>query len=278
MSLKIDAHQHFWKYDSAQYPWMDPENMAVLRRDHFPAELAVEQARVGFEGSIAVQARQVFEESKWLLELANLNPRIKGVVGWVDLCSDACVAQLAQLASHPKFVGVRHVLQDEPDEFMLREDFQSGIARLAKHRLTYDILIHQHQLKTAIQFVQKFPEQPFVLDHLAKPLIAKGEIDPWEGQLRRLAEFPNVMCKLSGMVTEADWSNWKAEDLRPFLDVAVDAFGEDRVMIGSDWPVCKLAASYSDVIKVFEDYFRKFSAKARAKIFGGNVAKFYGIR
>ena len=225
-----------------------------------------------------MQARQTFEESKWLLELANLNPRIKGVVGWVDLRSDACESQLAQLAPHPKFVGVRHVLQDEAADFMLRDDFLAGIARLAKHKLTYDVLIYHHQLKAAIQLVQKFPEQPFVLDHLAKPPIEAGSLDPWEGQIRRLAEFPNVMCKASGMVTEAEWDNWKPADLKPFLDVVTEAFGPDRLMVGSDWPVCTLVAEYATVMKVFLEYFKSQPSAAREKIFGGNALRFYGIR
>ena len=201
--LRLDAHQHFWKYDSAQYPWIPPGS--VLQRDWLPGDLETAQAAVEFEGSIAVQARQTIEESRWLLEMAEQSPRIYGVIGWVDLRNATVEFELADLVRHPKFVGVRHVVQDEPDDqFMLGPEFLRGIAALRDFGLIYDILIYPRQLPAAIELVRRFPEQPFVLDHLAKPAIKDGALHPWREQIRELASAPNVMCKVSGMVTEAD--------------------------------------------------------------------------
>ena len=274
--MKLDSHQHFWSYDAAQYPWI-PKGSA-LQRDWLPKDLAPLLAKAGLDGCIAVQARQTLEESRWLLGLADRSPIVRGVVGWVDLRSERVEDQLAEFAPHPKFRGVRHVVQDEPDaNFMLGADFQRGIAALHEFGLTYDILIFPQQLPAAIELVRRFPVQQFVLDHIAKPPIKQGALSPWREEIRELAKAPNVLCKVSGMVTEADHAHWKAADFAPHLDVVFAAFGEDRVMFGSDWPVCLLAGEYARVFALANDCAAQFSAAAREKLFGGNAARFYGI-
>ena len=276
-SARLDSHQHFWRYDAAQYPWIPTGS--PLQRDWLPADLAALQQPLGFDGSIAVQARQSLTESRWLLELADADSRIKGVVGWVDLQSEHVGEQLAEFARHPSLVGVRHVVQDEPDDnFMLRPAFVRGIGALQDFGLTYDLLIFPKQLPAAIELVRRFPEQPFVLDHIAKPFIKTGTLSPWREQIQELAQFPNVLCKVSGMVTEADHGAWRPDDFRPYLDVVSNAFGEDRLMFGSDWPVCLLAADYGRVVSLIRDYAAQLSAPAQAKLFGGNAAKFYRRR
>jgi L-fuconolactonase len=272
--MRLDAHQHFWSYDAAQYPWIP--SGSPLHRSWLPEDLAALQKPLGFEGSIAVQARQVVGESDWLLGLADKHANVKGVVGWVDLRSDRVEADLARLAAHPKFVGVRHVVQEEPDvDFMLGKDFQRGISKLHAHGLTYDILIYPKQLEAAIRLAANFPDQPFVLDHIAKPQIKDGTIEPWKSQLRRLAKLPNVHCKVSGMLTEADHQAWKAEQFRPYLDTVFEAFGPSRLMYGSDWPVCLFAGSYEQAFRLVDDYARGLTAAERAGLFGGNCQKFY---
>jgi L-fuconolactonase len=274
--MRIDAHQHFWIYSSTEYPWIQPD--WPIRRDFLPANLAPLLAAIGFDGSIAVQARQSLEESRWLLQLADASPVIKGVVGWVDLRAPDVEEQLAPLAVHPKFVGVRHVVQDEPDDrFVLGENFRRGIAKLKGFGLTYDILIYPNQLPAAIELVREYPEQPFVLDHLAKPLISEGLLSPWREQVRELASSPNVMCKVSGLVTEARWSAWKPEDFLPFLDVALQAFGPDRLMFGSDWPVALLSADYAKVFGLVRDYIAGQDKNLVDKILGLNAARFYQL-
>jgi L-fuconolactonase len=271
--MKLDAHQHFWKYDAAQYGWI-PKG-SPLERDWLPPDLAKEQAHVGMNGSIAVQARQSLEESRWLLELAEHHAAIKGVVGWVDVRADNVEDQLARFAPHPKFVGVRHVVQDEPDnDFMLRADFRRGLGRLRQFQLTYDILIYPRQLPAAIQLVRQFPEQPFVLDHLAKPFIRDGILSPWKEHIAELARSPNVWCK----VTEARRDGWKREDFHPCLDVVFEQFGAGRLMFGSDWPVCLLAGSYAEVFGIVRDYLAAFDARQRDQVLGENCARFYGVK
>ena len=275
--MRLDAHQHFWSYDAAQYPWIPPGS--PLHRSWLPDDLAALQQPLGFEGSIAVQARQVVGESDWLLSLADKHANVKGVVGWVDLRSDRVEADLARLAAHPKFVGVRHVVQEEPDvDFMLGRDFQRGISKLRAHGLTYDILIYPKQLEAAIRLAENFPQQPFVLDHLAKPPIKDGAMEPWKSQLLRLAKLPNVHCKVSGMLTEADHKAWRAEQFRPYLDTVFEAFGPARLMYGSDWPVCLFAGSYEQAYRLVDDYARGLTDAERAGLFGGNCARFYSAR
>jgi L-fuconolactonase len=274
--MKLDSHQHFWKYDEGQYGWI-PKG-SPLQRDWLPADLRPLLERAGLDGSIAVQARQTIEESRWLLELADANPLIKGVVGWVDLRSETVEKQLDQFSKHPKFVGVRHVVQDEPDdEFMMRPEFLRGIEWLKQFGLRYDILIFPKQLPAAIELVKRFPDQPFVLDHLAKPQIKDRIISPWREQVRELAKFPNLTCKVSAMITEADWEKWKPVDFRPYLDVVFSSFGEDRLMYGSDWPVALFAGSYERVYDLVNDYIEPLTSTAKAKFLGGNAARFYGL-
>lgn len=276
--MRIDAHQHFWIYSRAEYEWID-ESMATLRRNFLPEDLRPELEGAGFEGSIAVQARQTLEETQWLLELADSSPKILGVVGWVDLCSPECRSQLATFRRNPKLVGVRHIAQSEPDNrFLLREDFLRGIALLEEFDLAYDILIYTKHLPVAAEFVERFPKQRFVLDHLAKPPIKNREIESWASGIRRLAGFPNVFCKLSGLVTEADWQNWKVRDMTPYLDVAFEAFGPSRLMIGSDWPVCLVASSYRRTLDVVGNYLQKHPAEDIEAVMGGNAQRFWRLK
>jgi L-fuconolactonase len=272
--MRLDAHQHFWSYDAAQYPWIPPGS--PLHRSWLPDDLAALQQPLGFDGSIAVQARQVVGESDWLLGLADKHANVKGVVGWVDLRSDRVEADLVRLAAHPKFVGVRHVVQEEPDvDFMLGKDFQRGISKLAAYGLTYDILIYPKQLEAALRLAENFPAQPFVLDHIAKPFIKAGVSEPWATQLRQLAKLPNVHCKVSGLLTEADHQAWRPEQFRPYLDTVFEAFGPARLMYGSDWPVCLFAGSYEQAYRLVDDYARGLTDQQRAGLFGGNAAAFY---
>ena len=273
-TVLLDAHQHFWRYDATQYPWI--ASGSPLERDWLPPDLAALQRPLGLSGSIAVQARQSLAESDWLVGLADADERIRGVVGWVDLRDDKVEADLARLARHPKLVGVRHVVQDEPDDrFLLGSDFVRGLEKLRAFDLAYDLLIYPRQLSAALELVAKFAEQPFVLDHIAKPQIRDGIMKPWREQIRQLAQAPNVMCKVSGMVTEADHANWQADDLRPFLDVVFEAFGPERLMWGSDWPVCLLAASYEQVFRVVDAYAAQLDNRQRVAVFGENCARFY---
>lgn len=275
--MQIDSHQHFWKYNEAEYPWIGQGT--PLQRDWLPADLEREAAKVQVTGSVAVQARQTLEESRWLLKLAEASPFIKGVVGWVDLQSEKVDEDLAALSSHRRFVGVRHVVQDEPDsQFMLKPEFLRGLGKLKPFNLAYDLLLFPKQLPAAIKVVQQFPEQRFVLDHIAKPLIRAGMLLPWREDIEELAKHSNVFCKVSGMVTEAKHQEWAKEDFRPYLDIVLEAFGEDRIMFGSDWPVCLLAGSYEQVHGLASNYFGQFSAGAQQKFFGGNATRFYQLK
>jgi L-fuconolactonase len=252
--------------------------MERLAHDHLPKDLAPLAAAEGIGGTVAVQARQSLEESRWLLELAAANPLIRGVVGWVDLRSTHVEDQLRACAEHPKFVGVRHVVQDEPEpRFLLGESFLHGIGKLTTFGLTYDLLLYPQQLPAAAEFVGRFPEQPFVLDHLAKPRIKAGELDPWRHDLEALAAHGNVLCKLSGLVTEAAWQGWKRADFTPYLEVALETFSPERLMFGSDWPVCTLAAGYADVIGIVRDFLAPLAAAEREAILGGNASRFYSL-
>jgi L-fuconolactonase len=276
--MQIDAHQHFWLYNSLEYAWID-NSMATLRRNFLPNDLAGELQSAGFDGSIAVQARQSVEETRWLLELAGKSASIVGVVGWIDLQSPDVRWQLKPLVHNPKLVGVRHIVQSEPDDgFLLRPEFLRGISVLQEFDLAYDLLIYPKHLPAAIEFVQKFPRQRLVVDHLAKPPIRNGKLDSWVQGIRELAKFPNVHCKVSGLVTEADWQRWTVDQIRPCLDVAFESFGPERLMIGSDWPVCLVAASYSKVIQLARDYIALRSPQSLSAVFGGNAARFYGLR
>lgn len=275
--MRIDAHQHFWRYSSAEYDWID-DSMSSLRRDFLPHDLEPELKRAGFGRCIAVQARQTLDETSWLLRLADENPFIAGVIGWVDLRAQNVREQLAQLSRNPKLLGVRHVVQGEPDDrFLLRPEFLRGIGCLSEFDLTYDILIYPRHLPVAAEFVQHFPSQRFVLDHLAKPFIQKAVLQPWASDLRALAVHPNVFCKLSGMVTEADWNAWKPQHFAPYLETALECFGPDRLMIGSDWPVCTVAASYSQVMGLVMEFLARYPGEITDKILGGTAQKFWRL-
>jgi L-fuconolactonase len=276
--MKIDTHQHFWKYNDRDYVWMTG-GMDKLRKDHLPPDLLPLMRAAGINATVAVQARQSLEESTWLLQLADKYPFIKAVVGWVDLSSERVVEQLEQFAQHPKFRGVRHVVHDEPDDnFMLREGFLNGLSQLKRFGLTYDLLLFPRHLPIACDVVKRFPNQLFVLDHIAKPPIRAGEIEPWARDLKRLAEFPNVFCKMSGLVTEGNWNSWTAQDFEPYLDVVLDAFGPHRLMIGSDWPVCTLAADYSATIHLAVNYIGRLSPGEQHAILGKNPIEFYSMK
>jgi L-fuconolactonase len=274
---RIDAHQHFWHYDPAEYAWID-KTMAGLRRDYLPDEAQREMGRAGFDACVAVQARQTLEETRWLLALADAHPVIAGVVGWIDLQAQDARQQLERFRDHPKLVGVRHIVQSEPDDrFMLRPAFCRGIALLETFGLSYDIVVYRRHLAAAAELAARFPEQRFVLDHLGKPDIRHGERRSWERDIRALAACPNVSAKVSGLVTEADWTGWTPSDIRPYLDVAFDGFGADRLMIGSDWPVSTVAADYARVMAVVSDYLADRPAQERDAVLGGNARRLYNL-
>jgi L-fuconolactonase len=275
--MHIDAHQHFWNYNHSEYDWID-DAMASIRRDFLPAELKPLLENNGFQGSVVVQVRQALEETHWLLKLAEDNPFILGVVGWVDLRSPRLRAELESLAGKPKLVGIRHIVQNEPDGFLLQPDFLRGISILAEFDIAYDLLIYPKHLPIAVEFVRRFPRERFVLDHLAKPPIKSGAIDLWARGIRELASFPNVQAKVSGLVTEADWQSWTPEDVRTYLDVAFECFGPGRLMIGSDWPVCTVAATYERTMNLVRDYLSRYTAEEREAVLGGNAAKFWQLQ
>ena len=274
--MRIDTHQHFWKFSPQAFPWIG-ESRAVMQRDFLPPDLQPLLEDNEFDGTVAVQALQTLEETQWLLDLSDQYPFIQAVVGWVDLRSDRVGEQLDRFAHHPKFRGVRHIVQDESDGFMAGAAFRRGIQAVWERGLAYDLLVFPKQLPAAIDLVGRFPKQKFVLDHLAKPDIEAGEPDPWLGLIRELAQHPNVFCKLSGLVTEADWGNWSRDQFTPFLNGAWEAFGPGRLMVGSDWPVCLSAASYDEVIDVAWHFLQQYRKADREAVLGGNAVRFYGL-
>jgi len=274
----IDAHQHFWRYNDTDYVWMGPEHEA-LRRDFLPADLKPLLREAGVDATIAVQARQSLEETRWLLELAEIHPWIAGVVGWVDLRSEQLESQLDELADHSRLKGVRHVVHDEPDvNFVRRPDFRRGIGTLAAYGLTYDLLLFPVHLAPATDLVTELPGQQFVIDHIAKPEIRAGKLAPWEADIREIAKRENVCCKLSGMVTEAKLKSWTYDDFVPYLDIVLDAFSPQRCMIGSDWPVCTLSGDYVGVMGIVQRYVSALSPDERAAVLGDTCRRFYGLR
>jgi L-fuconolactonase len=276
--MNIDSHQHFWKYDPARYAWIT-EEMAVIRRDFLPDDLSGELTANHIEASIAVQADQSESETLFLLDLAERNRRVAGVVGWIDLASDQVDERLRFFSRYKKLCGFRHIVQSEPDDrFLLKPNFVRGISRLREFGFTYDILICPRQLPASIELVAKLPEQRFVVDHIAKPEIKAGKTTPWSAQMRSIAGSSNVYCKLSGLVTEADWKNWKPSDFEAYLDVVFEAFGPERLMFGSDWPVCLVAGSYERVKQLLEDYVDRHVPREKSEIFGGNAVRFYGLQ
>jgi len=274
--VRIDAHQHFWVYNHREFAWID-ESMASIRRDFLPAELAPLLENNGFQGSILVQVRQTLDETRWMLDLAEDNPFILGVVGWVDLRSPRLRAELQSFALRPRLVGIRHIVQSESDDFLLNSAFLRGISLLEEFDLAYDLLIYPKHLPLAARFVERFPRQRFVLDHLAKPPVKSGGLEAWARGIRELAALPNVFAKLSGLVTEADWQAWTAKGVRPYLDVAFECFGPSRLMIGSDWPVCTVAASYEQTVNLVQDYLCAYSPEEREAVLGGNAARFWRL-
>lgn len=275
---RIDSHQHFWKFDPVRDSWITSD-MSAIQRDFLPSDLQKELDALGIDGSVAVQSDQSEADNDFLLDLASASGLIKGIVGWVDLRAGNIEERLDYYSQFDKIKGFRHVLQGESDRsLMLRPEFQRGIAALAKHGFTYDILIFADQLKYAAELAGNFPEQPFVLDHIAKPFIKDQLIDDWAAGIHSLAAQENVSCKVSGMVTEADWHNWKEEDFKPYLDVVFEAFGPQRLMFGSDWPVCLVAGSYQRMFSIVEQYAgQNLSAAEQAQFFGGNACKFYSL-
>jgi len=275
--MRVDAHQHFWRYNAEEFGWLTGA-LTGLRRDFLPGDLEPELRAAGMDGTVAVQARQSEEETRWLLELAKRHAWISGVVGWVDLRAENVRDELARWAADGKLVGVRHIVQAElKREFMLQEDFQRGIAALEEFGLAYDLLVFPKHLPAALKLVRAFPRQQFVLDHVAKPMIRAGLLEPWAMQLRALAACQNVSCKLSGLVTEAQMPGWRQADFKRFLEVALEAFGPRRLMLGSDWPVCLAGGSYADAVGVVRAFIAGLTETERAEIEGGACARAYGL-
>ena len=276
--MTIDAHHHLWKYSAAEYGWIT-RDMTVIRRDFLPADLEPLMHHFGIEATVAVQARQTLDETAWLLELAEKHPLIRGVVGWVPLAEGAGVKRsLERFAAHKRLRGVRHVVQDEADpQYILRKDFNEGASALREFGLRYDILIFERHLPAAIEFVDRHPNQTFILDHIAKPRIKDKIISPWDRNMRDLAKRQNVYCKLSGMITEADPRHWTAEGLQPYIDVVLGAFGPRRIMYGSDWPVMLLAGDYERWYRTVRLAIAKLSQAEQDRIMGGTAAEAYGI-
>jgi len=280
MPAIIDAHQHFWQFSQPfDYGWMDGPALAPIRRDFLPNDLKPHLENVGVDRTVFVQTQHNVEENRWVLGLAEEHDFIAGVVGWVDLASEQCEEQLQQFKDHPKFVGIRHVTHDEPDDdFIIRPDVVRGLKVLERHGVPFDLLFFVKHLKHATTLAKVLPDLPMVIDHLAKPRIKDGAMDDWIDNFRAAAKFPNMYCKLSGMITEADWQNWQPADLKPYVDAALDAFGPQRCMFGSDWPVCELAGSYEQVHAALVEALGPLGDAERDAIFGGTAAKFYQLQ
>lgn len=274
--MTIDSHQHFWIFDPIRDSWITPE-METIRRDFLPADLKPVLDKNKVDGCVAVQADQSDAETEFLLHLAEANDSIKGVVGWIDFRSDDIYDKLEVYSQFELLKGFRHVVQAEPEGFLEQQTFINGVEQLAAFDFTYDILVYPHQLKEAYSFASKLPNVRFVLDHIAKPFIKKGEIEPWNKDLKELAQLPNVSCKVSGMITEADWYNWKKADFVPYLDVVFEAFGSKRIMFGSDWPVCLVAGDYEKMKAVLTDYLSGFNASEKEDVMGENAVRFYRL-
>lgn len=273
--MHLDSHVHFWRYNAAEYGWID-DTMASIRRDFMPADALRSMQPAGIGGCVAVQVRQTLDETRWMLQSADQYPFIAGVIGWVDLRSDDVDAQIESVL-HPKLVGIRHIVQAERDDFLLEQKFQRGVARLAHHGLAYDILVYARQMPAAIAFASAMPDVRLVLDHLGKPDIRRNGFDRWRRDLDRLAAFRNVRAKLSGLVTEADWSRWTIEDLHRYVTAAIEAFGPERLMFGSDWPVCMVAATYAEVVDIIRSAIDGRPQSEQDSIFGGTARQFWNL-
>jgi len=273
---RIDAHHHLWRYTPAEYAWID-DSMAPLQRDFLPTDLRKALRSANITAAVAVQARQSLEETSFLLECAATTPEICAVVGWAPLAADDLSTTLDHFSNRKKLVGYREIVQSEPDGYLDQPNFNRGIAQLTARGYTYDILIHQHQLEEATRIADRHPQQRFILDHAAKPPIAASELEPWATNIRALAARPNVSCKISGLVTEATWSNWSLDTLCPYLDICVEAFGAQRLLAGSDWPVCLVASTYPRWWSTLEHYFAAFTAHEQQRIFGLSAINIYRI-
>ena len=279
MSLVIDAHQHYWQLSKPfDYEWLKIPRHQAICRDYLPSDLKPHLQNTGVDKTVFVQTQHNVAENRWVLDLAKDNDFIVGVVGWVDLASDACEDQLLEFMSDPKFVGARHVTQDEPDDnFIVRDDVLRGLRVLEKHQVPFDLLFYVKHLHHAVRLARELPGLPMVIDHLAKPRIAAQSVRDWQANFEAAAKCPNIWCKLSGMITEADWTNWKPQDLKPYVEIALESFGPDRLMFGSDWPVCELAGSYEQVVAALRDCLGLLSDSEHSRIFGGTAIEFYKL-
>jgi len=275
--LRIDSHQHFWNFDPEKFGWIT-EEMSLIKRDFLPADLKPILQKNNFDGCIVVQVDQSEKENDFLLNLAQQNDLIKGIVGWIDFQAENIEERLAYYKQFKKLKGFRHILQGEKKrDLMLVPEFKRGISLLNKYGFTYDILIFPDQLVFAEELIKEFPEQKFVIDHLAKPNIKDGKTEEWKKDMQAIGNFENVYCKISGMVTEADWKNWMTKDFFPYLDTVINSFGSNKIMYGSDWPVCLVAASYEQALNIVREYFSSFSKNEQDLFFGGNAVKFYNL-
>lgn len=280
MAFVIDSHQHYWDLSNTQfnYSWLGEPQHAPINQTYLPANLAPHIERAGVDKTIFVQTQHNLEENRWVLSLIEQNDFIAGMVGWVDLAAEDCEDQLAEFKDHPKFVGIRHIVQDEPDDnFIIRPDVLRGMKTLEKHGVPYDLLFFTKHLRHAATVARHVPDLKLVVDHLAKPQIKSRKIDNWAVDLKAAADCPNVYCKLSGMITEADWEHWTAADLKPYVQAALEAFGPERCMFGSDWPVCELAGTYQQVVDVLNETLGSISQSERNQIFGETAAAFYEL-
>lgn len=272
----IDTHQHFWNYDPKTHDWIN-EDMKVIRKDFLPADLAPILKDNNVDGCIAVQVDQTDTETQILIREANQNSFIKGVVGWINLKDKGIEEKLEEYSIETKLKGFRHIIQAEPNGFMLDASFQKGLSAIAKYNYTYDLLIYEAQLAEANTLIKQLPELPIVIDHIAKPNIKKGESENWKKEIKAMAQYPNVYCKISGVATEANWDTWTMDTLKPYIETVVEAFGTERIMFGSDWPVCLLASSYSKWLEILQNYFNTFSIDEQASFFANNAIKFYKL-
>ncbi len=276
--MVIDSHHHFWKYNPIEYDWID-DQMKIIRKDFFPENLEKEITNACVDGVVTVQARQSIEETEWILKMASENDFIKGVVGWLPIADNSFQNHLEKYASNEKLVALRHVIQGESDDnFILGEQFNKGISIIKDYDLVYDILIFERHLPQTIEFVKQHPNQMFVLDHIAKPLIAKNELTPWRENIKELAKLDNVYCKMSGMVTEADFTNWTEEQLKPYFEAVIEAFGSTKLMFGSDWPVCLVGVEYKKWFELVKKQILRLSSDEQQAILGGNAIKAYNLK
>jgi L-fuconolactonase len=280
MSLVVDAHQHYWQLSQPfDYEWLNSPEHQPICRDYLPSDLKPHLANTGVDRTVFVQTQHDTAENRWVLGLAEENDFIAGVVGWVDLASEACEDQLLEFKDHPKFVGIRHVTQDEPDDdFIVGDNVLRGLRVLEKHRVPFDLLFYVKHLHHAVRLANELPELPMVVDHISKPRIADQSLDDWRDNFKAAAKCPNIWCKLSGMITEANWTEWKPSDLKPYIETALEAFGPQRLMFGSDWPVCELAGSYEQVHAALDECLGPISASEKARIFGKSAIEFYGLQ